>query len=132
MKAVAETPDYAEGDVSNRWTVRRNNIWIDDETRRIEIDRQIERVYHQPGSMPMQEERAWKFTIGLEAMDPPVATITSRGFGVPAHAWGEADRYFDEVWEVLRADRPAKRLDVMEASLIEPQEVKPARTMYDR
>ena len=132
MKAVAETPDYAQGEPADRWTVRRNNVWVDDESRRIEIERRIEHAYHQPGSKPLQEERAWKFTIRLESNDPPTALITSRGFGVPAHAWGEADRYFSEVWEVLRAERPAKPPDWMEASIDDPQAPKPARTMYDK
>ena len=131
MKAVAETPDYAQGDLSNRWTVRANNIWIDDETRRIEIARELERIYHQPGSTPHQENRAWKFTVRLESNDPPTAAITSRGMGVPAHAWEEADRYFDEVWQVLRSERPPKPVDAMEAAINEPQSADPARTMYD-
>jgi len=131
MKAVAETPDYASGDSDDRWTIRQNNIWINDETKRIEIARELERIYHQPGSTPHQENRAWKFTVRLESTDPPTAAITSRGMGVPAHAWEEADRFFDEVWEVLRTARPPKPIDPLEAAINEPQAADPARTMYD-
>lgn len=131
MKAVAESPDYAQGDPADRWSVRANNIWIDDDAKRIEIARELERVYHQPGSKPLQENRAWKFTVQLESTDPPTAAITSRGMGVPSHAWEEADRFFDEVWQVLRSERPPKPVDPLEAAINEPQAADPARTMYD-
>lgn len=95
LKAAAETPAYDD------WVVDRNEVWISEEERRIEIYRQLDRVLHRPGYEPLREDRTWRFQVTLEATDPPQATFVSRGMGVPAHAQLEGERYFDLVWEVL-------------------------------
>ncbi|MCI0365319.1 MAG: hypothetical protein L0219_15730 [Phycisphaerales bacterium] len=102
MIAVARTPDYsAPDDYTQRWTVRENQVWVDQANQRIEIFRRLERMLHRPRSQPLHEEREWKLQATLEERDPPTVRFTSRQLGVPAHAWDEAERYFDEVWKVL-------------------------------
>src|SRR6185503_1538792 len=65
LTAVAKTPDYRDPDPTERWTVRENNVWIDDESHRIEILRRLERDLHNPASRPRHEEREWKLQITL-------------------------------------------------------------------
>ncbi len=108
MTAVAQTPDYymQSEDVTQRWIVVENNVWIDDETHRMEVQRRLERELHQPRSPVRHETREWKFEIALEQPKPskggePVMLFRTRNSGVPAHAWEEAERYFDEVEKFL-------------------------------
>lgn len=102
MIAVARTPDYSSpDDYTQRWTVRENQVWIDEANQRIEIFRRLERTLHRPRSKPLHEEREWKFQATLEERDPPTVRFRARQIGVPSHAWDEAQRFFDEVWKVL-------------------------------
>lgn len=105
MLTVARTPDYQTGPPDERWTVRENRVWDDPETNRIEIFRRLERVLYQPASRPLHEDRQWKFQVVLEERNPPTVMFFSREMGVPAHAWVEADRYFEEVQDVLTGRR---------------------------
>ena len=105
MLTVARTPDYKTGPPTERWTVRENQVWVDPEVNRIEIFRRLERVLYQPASNPQHEDRQWKFQVVLEERDPPKVMFFSREMGVPAHAWDEAERYFDEVRDVLTGHR---------------------------
>lgn len=101
MKAVAQTPDYyaQSDDISERWVVRDNNVAYDDDVRRMEVFRRLERELHKPLSPVMQEQREWKFEIALEENEAalPVMRFRTRNTGVPAHAWDEANWFFDEV-----------------------------------
>ena len=101
MLAVARTPNYKSGPPAERWTVRENRVWADQEQNHIEIFRRLERILYQPASRPRYEDRQWKFQVALEERDPPSVSFTSREVGVPSHAWDEADRFFNEVWDVL-------------------------------
>jgi hypothetical protein len=101
MVAAAQTPDYSSGTYADRWTLRENNVWVNQEDQRIEIERQLERELHQPGAQPMHEKRQWKFRVTLQQTDPPTVAFVSRELGVPAHAWDEAERYFADVWQLL-------------------------------
>ena len=104
MVAAARTPDYEGGAADQRWTVRENEVWVDDENGRIEVLRKVERLIHQPATSPRMESRQWKLQIALEERDPPTVRFSSRNFGVPAHAWDEAARYFEDVRRVLEGD----------------------------
>lgn len=101
MKAVAQTPDYymSSDNVSDRWLVRENHVAYDDDVRRIEVLRRLERELHKPMAQPRYEHREWKFEIVLEegVAAGPVIRFRTRNTGVPAHAWNEARWYFDEV-----------------------------------
>ena len=125
LVAAAQTPDYAGPTAADRWTLRENNVWVDQEQRRIEIDRLLERELHQPGAQPMHQQRHWKFQVRLEQDQPPTAAFVSRELGVPAHAWDEANRYFADVWELLGGPAPANLhapLDLQAAPDAQPTE----------
>ena len=92
MVAVAQSPDYDD------WTVTQNDVWVDDASQRIEIYRRMRRVIHQPAYKARRENREWRFQVIFQ---PPVATFTSRGMGVPAQAQEEAEHYFDDVLDLL-------------------------------
>ena len=101
LKAVASAPDYGKGDPTDRWTVRENQVWVDEQGSRIEVYRRLERELHMPGSTPQHQEREWKLRVRMIERDPPTVEFTSRQWGVPAHTWDEGARYFDEVWQLL-------------------------------
>ena len=101
MKAVANEPNYSSGDSHKRWTVRENNVWVDEDNRRIEIFRRTTREIYQPMTNPQTQNREWRFSVTLEPVDPPEVKFVSRGFAVPAWAYEEADRYFDDLDAVL-------------------------------
>ncbi len=92
MVAVANSPDYDD------WTVTQNDVWVDPASKRIEIYRRMRRVIHQPAYKARRENREWRFQVIFE---PPVATFTSRGMGVPSHAQEEAEHFFDDVLDLL-------------------------------
>ncbi len=101
LVAVAESPDYDD------WTVTENDVWVDEATQRIEIYRRLRRVIHQPASKARRENREWRFQVIFEPTDPPGATFTSRGLGVPSHAQDEGERYFLDVLDLLGGMPPA-------------------------
>ena len=97
MKTVADQPRYDD------WTIPNggNQVWIDEEHRRIEIYRKLQRVTHQPGKIPHVDERTWRIQVYMTKLDPPTAKFVSRDLVVPAWAWEEADRYFTDVEDLL-------------------------------
>jgi hypothetical protein len=105
MVAVAQAPDYASSDdPALRWTVRQNDVWADADAPgggRIEVFRRLERNLHMPLAPARHETREWKLSMTLEKRDPPTILFQTRNAGVPAHAWEEAERFFDEVAEFL-------------------------------
>ena len=80
LVAVAQSPSYDD------WTVTDNDVWVDEAARRIEIYRRLRRVIQQPAYKARRENREWRFQVIFEPTDPPQATFTSRGLGVPSHA----------------------------------------------
>ena len=102
MVAAAQSPEYKD------WQVSRNDVWVDEDIKRIEIYRRLRRVISQPASKTRRENREWRFQILLEPTDPPQAVFISRGLGVPGHAQNEGKRYFTDVLELLSgvADEP--------------------------
>ena len=95
MVAVAQSPVYKD------WKVSRNDVWVDEDAKRIEIYRRLRRVLAEPASKARRENREWRFQILLESTNPPKAVFTSRGMGVPSHAQDEGERYFADVLELL-------------------------------
>ncbi len=95
LVAVAESPDYDD------WTVTDNDVWVDEAAQRSEIYRRMRRVIQQPAYKARRENREWRFQVIFEPTDPPQATFTSRGLGVPSHAQHEGERYFLDVLDLL-------------------------------
>ena len=110
LVAVAETPDYGD------WRVVDNEVWVDEEDRRIEIYRRLRRILHRPAAKPLDEQRTWRFQIRLQEKEPLVAVFVSRGWGVPAHAQIEGDRYFGDV-AIQLSGMPAGAAETMHEDL---------------
>ncbi|MCH8316306.1 MAG: hypothetical protein IIA64_10070 [Planctomycetes bacterium] len=100
LLAVAESPNYDD------WIVTDNDVWVDEATQRIEIYRRLRRVIQQPAYKARRENREWRFQVIFELTDPPLATFTSRGLGVPSHAQHEGERYFLDVLDLLSGMPP--------------------------
>ena len=102
LVTVAESPSYDHPDPRERWTVRKNSVWVDEPADRIEIYRELVRYLHDPRKPERRQERTWRFRVTLQRdADPPTAEFTGRDFAVPSHVWDEAVRYFDDVWAIL-------------------------------
>ena len=97
LVAVAQSPNYDD------WTVTDNDVWVDEAAQRIEIYRRLRRVIQQPAYKARRENREWRFQVIFE---PPLATFTSRGLGVPSHAQHEGERYFLDVLDLLSGMPP--------------------------
>ena len=95
MQAVAREPKQTD------WFMIENSVWVDEANKRIEIYRFSRRDRHDPGAQPRRDDRRWRFQVVLDHANPPRVKFVSRGFGVPAHAWEEANLYFDEVGSLL-------------------------------
>lgn len=106
MVAVAERPVYAD------WKVLENNVYANQEAKRIEVSRVVHRQLYLPGSgnNPRYERRDWKFTITLMPIEPPTIHFLSRGWAVPMHAREEAERYLNDVKDVLSGGKVAAEL----------------------
>ncbi len=101
LVAVAQSPNYDD------WTLTDNDVWVDEAAQRIEIYRRLRRVIQQPAYKARRENREWRFQVIFEPTDPPLATFTSRGLGVPSHAQHEGERYFLDVLDLLGGMPPA-------------------------
>lgn len=97
LNAVAGGPEYDD------WYVMENNLWADPANWRIEVERVLRRDTHLPGQDPKREDRHWRFQVVLDPAEPPTATFTSRGFGIPMQARREGDRFFTQVDNLLNA-----------------------------
>jgi hypothetical protein len=102
LVVVAESPDYESGEASEQWIVKENRVKVFEDESRIEIYRKVHRLLDPTSADPRIEKRQWKFQVMFDTMiEPPTATFVSRGFGVPMQAQAEADRYFEDVRDVL-------------------------------
>jgi hypothetical protein len=106
MVTVAERPEYKD------WKVLENNVYANEEAKRIEVNRVVHRQLYLPGggNNPRYERRDWKFTITLMPVEPPTIDFVSRGWAVPMHAREEALRYLDDVKDVLSGGKVAAEL----------------------
>lgn len=101
---VAESPDYeSTPDVSQRWIVEANDVAVFEEPARIEIYRELTRVRYMNTPEPHRESQTWRFQV---VFDGEQATFTSRGWGVPAYALLEGERYFADVRKFLGIAEP--------------------------
>ena len=114
MKTVAAEPRYDDWTIPNEG----NQVWTNDDQRRIEIYRKLERITHQPGKKPHVDQRTWRIQIFLTEAEPPTAKFVSRDLVVPAWAWEEAERYFADVEELL-GPRPQPPVDELNGEMVE-------------
>jgi hypothetical protein len=119
MVATARSPAYDD------WKISDNEVYIDEDARRIEIFRVLKRTLVSPYSEPRRESEEWKFQIVLardEELGQPLVDFTARQVDVPAHVWDEADRYFMQMRTLLG---PVKSPSSEPASAAEPTPMPP-------
>ena len=95
LVAVAESPHYDD------WDVASNEVWVDERSRRIQVYREVRRVLYQAGATPQPEHRTWRLEISMVQTRPPKVLFQNRGGDVPAHSVHEAQRYFNDVMDLL-------------------------------
>ncbi|MEE2973206.1 MAG: hypothetical protein VX672_08770 [Planctomycetota bacterium] len=95
MVTVAENPVYDD------WHVFENEIAADRTRGRIEIFRILRRDLVRVGQDPIRQEEDWRFQVQFLYSDPPTIQFTARQASIPAHLWREADRYFDDMRQIL-------------------------------
>ena len=66
MVLVAQTPSYVGAEPSRRWAVRSNEVWVDAENERIELQRWLVRDRSGPDVRPRREERRLRLRILLK------------------------------------------------------------------
>ena len=101
MKAVAQSPDYKTAHYTKRWFIVNNFVDIDEDSKVIEIDRELERVLQRPQTNPLYEKVNWIFTVRLLDGDPPVVEIENRSPSLPTKFDFEAQRYFADMQVLL-------------------------------
>ncbi len=115
VRAVAETPEYATVDPTDRWNVDRNEVLLDEAAGRLEIHRVLSRTHLRTRGDRFVEHRRWKLGVTVSPMGAAVATdvaaaptgaivrLASRGPAIPMQVHLEAERFFDQVSELLAA-----------------------------
>ena len=109
LVAVAGTPDYGDVPADERWSVKENSVWLDPAALRIEIYRELVRTTDLGSTRPWSRQRTWRFRVRLEPGDPPTVEFRSRGVGAPLRALEEAERFFEDVSELLGIETAADR-----------------------
>lgn len=101
MIEAAEQPAYPD------WVVTDNRVWVDHETSRVEIYREIKRDIRVPLSRVQRQERTLRHQmVLLQEADGPVVEFYGRSGGIPAREELESERYFAQLWRTL-GGRPA-------------------------
>lgn len=98
LVAAAQSPEYDD------WKIAENQILVDEAGRRVEIYRQLKRLYVTPYSDPRMEREEWRLQVVLgrdEDSGQVSVDFTARQWTIPAHAWREASRYFTQVRSML-------------------------------
>lgn len=98
MQAVADSPSYDD------WHIVQNDVYANDDTRCIEIYRELRRLYVSPYADPQKQAEEWRFQIALQQDTEegfPSIDFTARQVAIPSHVWDEADRYFAQVTALL-------------------------------
>lgn len=109
MVTVAENPDYRD------WHVFENEVSATRSEGRVEIYRVLQRDLVEAGRPPRRQEEDWNITVQFLYTDPPTIEFRARDTGIPAHAWTEADRYFDDMRRVLAGTQVTEAADAPES-----------------
>ena len=116
MATVAEEPDYAN------WILLENNVWVDSNYDRIEINRRLKRDYHDEGANSQRQIETLDMQYVLERTDPPAVTGTVRSRMIPVKAHAALDQFFAEMHKLLA---PSPRSEVEVVEMIELVPAKP-------
>jgi len=101
MVSVAEQPDYTSEEWGP-WHVMANDVYVEEGTGQIEISRHLRRVVYKAGMVkPDEQERTYLISISLRQSVTPKIKFSMRGMEIPADAFTESQRYFDDVGDLL-------------------------------
>ena len=76
MKAAAHLPGYDDLAPKMRWQVDANNVWADEDGKRIEIHRELSRWEGNRIDRRVKRTRVFDIEIRMASADPPEATFT--------------------------------------------------------
>jgi hypothetical protein len=110
MATVAQEPEY------ENWILLENNVWLDSNYDRIEINRRLKRDYHDEGANSIRQIETLDMQFVLERTDPPAVTGTVRNRMIPVKAHAALDQFFAEMHELLA---PATDVEVDVIEMIE-------------
>ena len=119
MVTVAQSPEYED------WTIMENNVWVDPNYDRIEINRRLKRDYHHPDIEPVRQIETYDMQFVLERTDPPVVSATIRNPVIPVRGQEMIGHFFGEMRKLLSPipNQPAipvsdnQEIDVVEIDL---------------
>jgi len=95
MATVAQQPEY------ENWILLENNVWLDPNYDRIEINRRLKRDYHDEGANSLRQIETLDMQFVLERTEPPVVTGTVRNRMIPVKAHAALDEFFFEMHQLL-------------------------------
>ena len=110
MATVAQEPKY------DNWVLLENNVWVDSNYDRIEINRRLKRDYHDEGANSLRQIETLDMQFVLERTNPPAVTGTVRNRMIPVKAHAALDQFFAEMHQLLE---PATEVDVDVVEMIE-------------
>lgn len=134
LTAVAQSPSYDDLEPARRWLVDENQVWVDEQSARIEIFRRVHRMEGKRITKQHRNERTWRFQVLFHDGNTPSATFHARGMSIPMQVQDEADRYFADVRELLRgiellmpveSEAPLTTIDLESIPATQP-EIQPA------
>ena len=83
------------------WFVSENNVWVDANFDRIEVQRRLKRDLHRHGSPTIREDELYEMQFILERTEPPVVTGTVRNSVIRAKGLEAIEHVFQETRQVL-------------------------------
>ena len=95
MVTVAQSPEYED------WTIMENNVWVDPNYDRVEINRRLKRDYHHPDIEPVRQIETYDMQFILERTDPPIVSATIRNPVIPVKGQEMISHFFDEMRKLL-------------------------------
>ncbi|MEE2681662.1 MAG: hypothetical protein VX641_04745 [Planctomycetota bacterium] len=123
MVTVAQSPEYED------WTIMENNVWVDPNYDRIEINRRLKRDYHHPEIEPVRQIETYDMQFVLERTDPPVVSGTIRNPVIPVKGQEMIRHFFDEMRDLLspianppavpRSDDEALEIDEVNLGIVD-------------
>ena len=95
MATVAQKPQY------ENWILLENNVWLDPNYDRIEINRRLKRDFHDDGGNAQRQIEVLNMQFVLERTIPPAVTGTVRNRMIPVRAHAALDEFFAEMHQLL-------------------------------
>ncbi len=105
MIAVAQAPEYESDNPRKRWHVFENDVVVNNETGEIQIHRMLRRSIKLPMQPVQRDDRSMIFQISLKNEIPPTTEFKELSTQlVPVRTLDEAERYFNQVHELLNME----------------------------